>query len=166
MRSVSYSLQEASKLHFDDFYRASYRKVFASALAFSGRTDTAADATQEAFVRAFSRWNRLQKEPWVEGWVMTTAMNLCKAALRSKRLSITGRGSVRAQDPPTADRLDVVGALRQLAPRQRTAVILHYLGDLPLPEVSRLMNVSEGTVKAHLAQARRRLRPLLEVSDA
>jgi RNA polymerase sigma-70 factor (ECF subfamily) len=97
---------------------------------------------------------------------MTTAMNLCKAALSRKRLSIAGRGSVRAHDPPTADRLDVVTAVRQLAPRQRTAVILHYLGDLPLPEVARLMNVSEGTVKAHLAQARRRLRPLLEVSDA
>ncbi len=96
---------------------------------------------------------------------MTTAMNLCKAALRRKPFLITERGSVCAQDPPTADRLDVLGALRQLAPRQRTAVILHYLGDLPLPEVARLMNVSEGTVKAHLAQARTRLRPLLEVSD-
>jgi RNA polymerase sigma-70 factor (ECF subfamily) len=97
---------------------------------------------------------------------MTTAMNLCKSTLRRERIPIIERGSIRAQDPPTADRLDIVGALRKLAPRQRTAVILHYLGDLPLPDVARLMNVSEGTVKAHLAQARRRLRPLLEVSDA
>jgi RNA polymerase sigma-70 factor, ECF subfamily len=97
---------------------------------------------------------------------MTTEMNLCKTALRRERLSIAGRPSVRAQEPPRLDRHDVVVALRQLAPRQRTAIVLHYLGDLPLPEVARLMNVSEGTLKAHLAQARRRLRPLLEVSDA
>lgn len=153
-------------LDFDDFYERSYRKVYAAAFAFSGSADIAADGTQEAFVRAFVRWNRLRREPWVEGWVMTTAMNLCRSTFRRVKLaSVQSKQMQDRTEGPTTDRLDVLDALRRVPARQRTAIVLHYLGDLPIPEVARLMNASEGTVKAHLAQARRRLRPLLEVSD-
>jgi DNA-directed RNA polymerase specialized sigma24 family protein len=45
-------------------------------------------------------------------------------------------------------------------------MVLYYLGDLPIPVVADLMGITEGAVKAHLAQARAALRPMLEVRDA
>jgi len=151
-------------LDFDEFYGTSYRKVYAAAFAFAGNSEVAADAAQEAFVRAFARWSRLRNEQWIEGWVMTTAMNLCRRSLRRRLRIASSAESVGAQ-PPSLDAVEVVEALRQLSPRQRMAIVLHYLTDMPVTEVARSMEVSEGTVKAHLAQARRRLRPLLEVTD-
>lgn len=65
-------------LDFDEFYRGSYPKVFAAAFTVSGDRVAALDAVQEAFERAFMRWSRLGREPWAEGWVMTTAMNFCR----------------------------------------------------------------------------------------
>lgn len=62
--------------------------------------------------------------------------------------------------------LDLLGRIRELPFRQRQAIVLFYLEDIPLPVVADLMNVSEGTVKAHLAQARVSLRRQLEVKDA
>jgi RNA polymerase sigma-70 factor (ECF subfamily) len=45
--------------------------------------------------------------------------------------------------------------------QQRSAVVLHYLVDLPVEEVARRMGVSASTVKVHLFRARKHLRELL-----
>jgi RNA polymerase sigma-70 factor, ECF subfamily len=115
-------------------------------------------------VRAFVRWARLRNEHWSEGWVMTTAMNLCRRSFRQGVRMRQQRPSMTVAAPTTVA-VDVVTAMRLLPPRQRVAVVLHYLTDMSVPDVARAMDVSEGTVKAHLAQARQRLRPMLEVSD-
>lgn len=62
--------------------------------------------------------------------------------------------------------IDLVKAIGELSLRQREAVLLYYLADIPVRGVADLMRVSEGTVKAHLAHARRNLRRDLEVTDA
>jgi RNA polymerase sigma-70 factor (ECF subfamily) len=116
-------------------------------------------------VRAFARWARLRNEHWIEGWVMTTAMNLCRRSFRHRVWTRQPRSHSTTVAAPTALAVDVASAMRRLPPRQRVAVVLHYLTDMPVPDVARAMDVSEGTVKAHLAQARQRLRPMLEVSD-
>jgi RNA polymerase sigma factor (sigma-70 family) len=59
----------------------------------------------------------------------------------------------------------VLEGLRRLPERQRHATILFYWGDMPVSVIADLMNVAEGTVKAHLAQARKSLRTTLEVAD-
>lgn len=49
-----------------------------------------------------------------------------------------------------------------LPPRQRAAVFLYYLLDLPIRDVGVLMRCRDGTVKALLAQARSRLARTLD----
>lgn len=155
-------------LDFEAFCRSEYEHVFRGACLATGDPEIASDATQEAFKRAFVRWRRLSKEPWVGGWVMTTALNLCRRELRSrsqsrKRLAFGDAVDTRE---PTGDRVDVLKALAALPFRQRQAVILYYWGDLSTSVVAQLMGLSEGAVRAHLAHARKRLRETLEVIDA
>ena len=61
--------------------------------------------------------------------------------------------------------LDLQAALRELAPRQRLAVELHYYLGFPVTEVATLMDCAEGTVKSTLSDARARLRHLLGEED-
>jgi len=56
-------------------------------------------------------------------------------------------------------------ALDRLAPRQRAAVILRYLGDLTVADIANVMGCAEGTVKATLHQALRNLRVDLDGSE-
>jgi RNA polymerase sigma-70 factor (ECF subfamily) len=62
----------------------------------------------------------------------------------------------------------LAAALATLPPRQRRAVILHYLADMSVREVAALEGVPDGTVKSWLHRARTALAALLdptEVSD-
>lgn len=52
-------------------------------------------------------------------------------------------------------------ALRSLPDRQAQAVALHYLEDLPVSEIARVLDIAEGTVKVHLHRGRLALAELL-----
>jgi RNA polymerase sigma-70 factor (sigma-E family) len=58
-------------------------------------------------------------------------------------------------------RLTVAAALATLPPRQRLAVVLRHLEELPVAEVARLMDCSEGTVKSTTSDGMRSLRRAL-----
>lgn len=143
---------------FDEFCRLEYPAVYRACFAFCGDPEVALDCTQEAFGRAYARWRRLSKHGWAGGWVMTTALNLVRRSLR-RRPDAQETAAPEQRNPDL--RIDVVVALRSLPLRQRQAVVLHYLADLPVTAVAELMNASEGSVKTHLSRARQRLGPLL-----
>ena len=59
--------------------------------------------------------------------------------------------------PVSVETLALVEALRTLPVRQRQAIVLHYLADLPVEEVARTLAMPGGTVKSLLARGRRAL---------
>ena len=56
----------------------------------------------------------------------------------------------------------MLARLDQLSPQQRTALVLRYGHDLPVPEVAELIGVEVATVKTHLVRGLARLRDLME----
>jgi RNA polymerase sigma-70 factor, ECF subfamily len=135
---------------FEQLYRAEYGSVFRAAYLLCGDRAMAEDATQEAFARALERWRRLEGRSWAVGWVVTTALNVTRRALKRRPLT-TGAENPSA-DPD--ELLDLRRAVRALPTRQQEAVVLHYLQDLPVEQVAQAMGTAPGTVKAHLFRAR------------
>jgi RNA polymerase sigma-70 factor (ECF subfamily) len=64
-------------------------------------------------------------------------------------------------DPTASIDVEVLDAVSRLSVQQRAAVFLTYWEDLSPEAVAQRMGVSTGTVKRHLARARRRLGELL-----
>jgi RNA polymerase sigma factor (sigma-70 family) len=58
-------------------------------------------------------------------------------------------------------RLVLASALRSLPKRQRQAIVLRYLADLPADEVARVLQISDGSVKVHVHRGLRALRSAL-----
>lgn len=146
---------------FRELYEREFHAVYRAAYALCGDRDVAQDAAQEAFARALARWRRLSREPWAGGWVMTTALNYTRRQMRR-------RPPAQAERPADADAealMDLRRSIDGLPSRQQTAVILHYLMDLPVGEVADAMGCKEGTVKAHLARARVTLERRLSVPE-
>ena len=151
--------RDEARAGFEVFFRAEYPNVYRAVFLATGNREVAEDAVQEAFERAFVRWRRLSRHDWAGGWVMTTALNASRKVLR-RRSDLPLENGERTT-APVATNADLTAALRALPLRQRQAVLLFYLGDLHPHAIAEAMGISEGTVKAHLAQARSKLRELL-----
>ena len=148
---------------FDRFYASHFDEV-ARALVLAGADrEQARDATQEAFARALRRWRRVAAMDRPDGWVYVVAMN----QLRDHWRRLQRRASAAPDTAPDeggvlATRISVRDAIATLPPRQRQAVILRYLADLPIASVADAMGCAPGTAKATLHQALRALRIELE----
>lgn len=142
---------------FVSFYEANYPTVRRAATAFCGDREVGVDASQESFARAYARWGRLARKPWAAAWVTTTALNICKRAMKHQHVPLDERAPAQQQGTEV-ERIDVLRALRRLPPRRRMAAVLFYIGDFSISDVASAMGVSEGAVKAHLVLARRALR--------
>jgi RNA polymerase sigma-70 factor, ECF subfamily len=154
---------------FDDWYGGLRPAMGPALAAWCGDPSVAADALDEAFTRAVERWERVSQLDAPAGWVGRTATNVARRRVRRRNFEDRLLRRAVACDPrwePQPVDLDLVTALQQLSDRQRTAVVLHYIADLPLREVAAAMGVANGTVAATLHQARARLATLLEASTA
>ncbi len=142
---------------FERFYMSEAKAVFNAVYLLCRDRALAEDATQEAFARAFERWDRLGAQPWAAGWVVTTALNVAKRGLRRRRAWLAAR------EPTNPDEaVDLWTAVRRLPRRQQEAVVLYYRMEFPVHEIGQILGCSEGTVRTHLARARDGLRTMLE----
>lgn len=126
------------------------------------------DAVQDALVRAWRKRSQYDaRRGTASAWLLAIAADQARQARRRRReRPSTLLADVSARVRSTDDQVDVEFALASLAPRQRLAVDCFYFVGLSVVETAAVMRCSEGTVKSTLADARRRLRPLLEVRDA
>jgi RNA polymerase sigma-70 factor (ECF subfamily) len=148
-----------------------------------GDPEVAADATQDAFLAAFSGLRSFRGGSF-KAWLLRIVTNACfdhgRRAQRRPSSSldylIEERGetaSDRIVDPDPlpegevlrAEQLgEIQEALLQLPFDQRTAVVLSDLHGLSYGEIAEATSVSLGTVKSRIARGRGRLRELLRAA--
>lgn len=153
---------------FTAFYESTWDRTVACAYAITADLGAAEDAAQEAYVRAWPRWARLQNYDEPAAWVRQVATRL--AISRWRRGRVARRFLARSRHPePTAgpdeNTVALTRALAQLPEAQRRAVVLHHLGDLRVSEIAAIEDCPEGTIKARLARGRSALATLLNTSD-
>lgn len=153
---------------FDEFFFEHYARVVASLRLACGELDEAEDAAQNAFAKALVRWRLVSVMGRPATWVYVVAVReLRRRSRRRDDLIGAGHDGENGALPDHADAVVTAAvterALRALPPRQRLAVVLRFHGDLTVPEASRAMGCSEGTVKSTLHAALDRLR--LDLGD-
>lgn len=134
----------------------------ASRLAGSASRD---DVVQDALTRA---WRKRHLYDAARGtartWLLAIVADRAGRARRGHRphdaLNESNSPTVHAVDGTT---VDVERAVASLPPRMRLTVDCVYFVGLTIAETAVVMNVSEGTVKSTLADARAKLRSRLEV---
>ena len=141
---------------FDAFYAAHYLTLTTHLYAYCGDRQEAQDVVQEAFCRALVRWGRICTYDEPVAWVRRVAWNLATSNGRRSRVAAAFRRRLRSEHvpEPSADRVALVAALRTLPAKQRQAVVLHYIADLPVNDIAAAMGVADGTVKSWLHRGR------------
>lgn len=167
---------------FDAWYAQHATATLAVVIALRGAGVGAEDIVQEAFLRALQRWRQVGVMDRPDLWVQRVALNLATSRLRrmgAERRAVDrlgrrdlGRpdaGGVPDQTPQSSAfqrEQDFWAFVRRLPDKQRRVVALRYAGDLSIREIAEVVGSAEGTVKAQLHTARRRLKTLLTQTAA
>jgi len=150
----------------ETLFRAHYTRLVRALTLVSGSREAAADAVQEAFVKAHLQWPRIRRYDDPVGWIRRIAINRLRddhrRSIRKQRavdrLALEASATNSLEESHDAD---LQWMLAQLPRQQRLALALFYIDELSVAEVAAAMRLSEGAVKFHLHQGRGRLRQVL-----
>lgn len=142
------------------FFMAEHPRVVAVVMAFSGQADLARDIAQETMLRAYQHWPEVATMDRPSAWLRRVAINLAISAHRKRgreerSLALVGAPGPMLPSDPVSEQF--WAEVRNLPDRQRAAIALYYLDDLPLAEIADILDCAEGTVKSLLFKGRTRL---------
>jgi RNA polymerase sigma-70 factor (ECF subfamily) len=142
---------------FEELYRIAYRASF----SVLGTRPDAEDCAQEALARALVRWDRIAE--YAPAWTARVAVNVALDITRQRGRATRLRAEPdRAREDEIADRRhDLAVALAALPRRQREAIVLRYLVDLPEAAAAGAMGCTVGTVKSTVARGLQRMQTQL-----
>ena len=155
---------------FEDLFSATFEPMVRSLALACGDREVAADAVQDAFIRAYARWPRISAYDDPAGWIRHVALNRLRDHFRRTARGqraverLAGRDPATATTPPPSepgDPSDLLERVSELPQQQRIAVSLFYVEQLSVLEIATAMGLSEGAVKYHLHAGRERLRTTL-----
>lgn len=156
---------------FGELFRRHRDRLWSVALRTLRDAEDAADAVQDAMLRAYHAASGFRGDAAVGTWLHRIVVNVCLDRLRRRaRLAMQEpldeervAGVAPASDPIESGelRLTLRAALATLPDDQRAAVVLVDMEGYPVEEAARLLGVPTGTVKSRCARARAKLVPLL-----
>jgi RNA polymerase sigma-70 factor (sigma-E family) len=140
---------------FEAFYTGTAPRLLRYAYGLTGDLAEAQDFTQEAYARAWPRWQRLRQYENPESWLRLVVNRLATDRLRRLRVR-RERASPEATvvPPPGEEMLTLIAALKQLPVAQRKALVLHYFLDMPVADIAAETGTNINTVKTWLARGR------------
>ena len=139
------------------------------AVRLTGDPDMGEDVMQEALVRASRSWRTFRGQSRFSTWLMRIVVNAFRGCLARRSAAGGLPGELpdgKAADPSAELSAREIGqavaaAVSALPPRQREVLVLRAYEGLSTAEVCELLGIDEGTARANLHYARRRLRERL-----
>jgi RNA polymerase sigma-70 factor, ECF subfamily len=159
---------------YEPLVRAHEGRALSLATGLLGDADDAADAVQEAFVKAYRSLGRLRDGSAFGPWFRTIVLNNCRDRLRSTapRRRVEWQemeGGDAGRVPPTGtldlERAELVttvhAALSRLSHEHREILILKEMEGMSYAEIARETGITAGTVASRLHHARAALRRIV-----
>ena len=147
---------------FEEFYEATFRRLFTGLCLVSGNRHEAEEVAQEAFVRVFERWDHVGVLEDPTGYLFRVSMNVFRS--RYRRASLGLRRALFLAPAATDDLAAVethdavVRLLRGLDPRQRAAVLLTAILDYSAEEAGRMLGLRASSVRSLTTRARAQMK--------
>ncbi len=155
--------------HPDDFRHLvrRYQPVLLAHLAGKlGRRDSAEEAAQETFVRAYFKMSTLKKPGSFFPWLLAIADNVAKEQQRAERVR-REREAIRelcdeASQPEISEDCGLEAVVAGLPEAYRTVILLRYYGGQSCKQIAEQLEMPLGTVTVTLSRAYALLRNALQ----
>jgi RNA polymerase sigma-70 factor (ECF subfamily) len=175
-RELIIQLQEGSLNALGELYDRHQQMVYRTALAITGESASAGDLLQEVFLRVHRFSNRIDPERPLEPWLYRTTMNLTYTWVKRHNRLVRPLEDIanwfsggKKQSPSDLTEKeeeweDIRKAITRLDLIHRMVVVLYYINDLSIQEISEILDVPMGTVKSRLYYGRQVLKQQLETN--
>jgi len=156
----------------NQLFERHHTRVAAWCYRMTGDVDAAADLAQDVFLKAFQNLESFRGQSKFTTWLYSIARNHCMDALRSRGSTpvIAGEAALeRVEDPQgcellsNMERRQAVDIARRLMREsldetEAKVMTLHYVHEVPLDAVTRLLNLTNASgAKGYVVSARRKL---------
>ncbi len=175
-----------NRASYDQLIRRYQRQAVAVSYRLLGNSHDAMEVTQDAFLKSFTSLASLQKPEAFGGWLMRIVSNLSLNYRRGRKIrsqlpldDMLGKGSSdqadaggsewmsRDVDPHHRMESSELGsklqqALNQLPEKQRLAIVMFTIEQMPQKDVAEALKCSVEAVKWHVFQGRKKLKAFLK----
>lgn len=122
--------------------------------------DEADDIASEAFLKAWTNLRTKKNDIPFCIWVCRIAKNIAIDRYRKRKLKI---GEDFTNEPEITDEvMDVRTALVDLPPEQRLPIVMMYYDDMTVSDISKVLQIPQGTVKSRIHSAKTKMRKRLK----
>lgn len=163
---VNEFLAGRSESSFRNLYRAYTPRLYQMAYRLTGQNVHLTDELiQETWVRAIRKLEGFQYQSGLLTWLTGILININRERCRDS-MKQDPYEAFSAEEPTltieiTIDTLDLEKAIASLPPGYRQILILHDVEGFKHKDIATLLNISEGTSKSQLHQARKAMRKFL-----
>lgn len=153
-----YELMEQNKL-----------KMYKTARAILKNEDDICDAIQEALISVYTNLNKLNEAKYFSTWIIRILINKCYDIISKNKkiencVDISEIQDIKSYDEYEFDSI-VNKVLNIIEEDLKVIVILYYYDVFSVKEISKVINIPEGTVKSRLSRARDKLYNMLKEEE-
>lgn len=166
IRTVKRAINGDAKA-FEELLFLEEKMLYYKALSYVGKKEDALDAIQETSCKAFLAIDQLQNPEFFSTWLFRILIRECYKLLKKRDQIIPYEENellkrLDSKQDTEIESFDLGEALSKLKSPYQTSIILFYYHDLPIKEISEIMEKPVGTIKTYLRRAKRKLKKDLE----
>lgn len=164
-----------------ELYAAHWERLVRLAWLLLRDQSAAEDVVQDAYVATHRNWASIRESGRVVGYLQTAVVNGCRSLHRhtvvvdrhharevaaAEALGRAGHESAESHVLRAAEHSSMVEILATLPGRQREVLVLRYYCDLSEAQIAHVLDISRGSVKAHVHRGLSALRAALQPDPA
>jgi RNA polymerase sigma-70 factor (ECF subfamily) len=159
-------------------YKKYGKKIYNLAYRMTGDKEDASDITQDTFLQAFKSFDKFKGESQIYTWLFKIAKNKCLRLLEKKNKAyfLSFQDLIKKTSSPVSDEISetektnylsqvkdgcLSGLLRCLSLQQRLAFVLNILLELPLEQVSGIIDKSENATRILVHRSKQNIKDFL-----
>jgi RNA polymerase sigma-70 factor (ECF subfamily) len=153
---------------FEDLVAVMERPLLYYATSLTGNKDDGLDVLQDVWIKVLRRIGQLKEPSALRAWLYSITHGVAIDRIRRSRTREKAEEEHyaefdEAEEPSFAeeDAAAIHEALGEIGLKHREALVLHFLQDLSMAEIGKIVGCSEGTVRSRIFYAKKAMKEVL-----
>jgi len=153
--------QEGDISAFKEMYTIHSTMLYSIAMRWLGNKEDAEDAVQNCFIKIHKSIGQFKEQAKLSSYLVKILINSCYDILNRRKRMFSSEKPL-TYDSQSDWTISLEKAITLLPIKMRECFILFAVEGFKQNEISNVLNITEGTVKAHIFQAKKKLRNILK----